>query len=292
MKEQDEALVQLIYSTSDLPVLPDVAIDVLRLTSDPGVSIAELSEQIQQDPALTARILKVSNSPFYGLTQNVGTLKLALVILGVREVRNIVLGVSVFDSFSNSPAEPLTRSLWRHSIEAAALSKKLGATLAPGLQAEDFISGLLHDIGKLVLYLRFGDVYTSLFKQHENGGEALIDAEMKTLGFNHADAAAALAAHWNLPPTLVDALRYHHACKDQTLAKACDPRLAALTRLANTAVHEDFSDNAKPHPSISQEQEAWHILVSPNAPKTDEERAMLLDAFLTEIRKAPALNLE
>jgi putative nucleotidyltransferase with HDIG domain len=292
MKEQDEALVQLIYSISDLPVLPDVAVDVLRLTSDPGVSITDLSEHIQQDPALTARILKVSNSPFYGLTQNVGTLKLALVILGVREVRNIVLGVSVFDSFSNSPAEPLTRSLWRHSVEVAALSKKLGATLAPGLQAEDFISGLLHDIGKLVLHLRFGNLYTSLLKQNEDGGDALCATEMKMLGFTHADAAAALASHWNLPPTLVDALRYHHACNDRLLAKARDPRLAALTRLANCATHEDFSVEDNPHPSITQEQEAWHILVSPNAPKTDQERAMLLDSFLAEIRRVPPLNLE
>jgi HD-like signal output (HDOD) protein len=134
--------------------MPGVVAEVLRVTGDPDVAVGEVSSVIERDSALTAKLLKVSNSPYYGMNQVVGTLKLALVILGVREVRNIVLGISVVDSLKDSSTERLLDQLdfWDHSVKVAGFAKKLGTHLRLNLQGEDFIASRLHDIGKMVLW--------------------------------------------------------------------------------------------------------------------------------------------
>lgn len=286
MKDVRDGLLAIVSSIGDLPVLPDVAASVLRFTEDPGGSLGKLSDHIGKDPSLTAHILKISNSPLYGLTQKVATLKLALVVLGVREVKNIVLGLSVFQAFFQGPAEKMAQAIWQHSLEVAGLNRKLGSVLAPGLQAEDFIAGLLHDIGKLVLYLQYKSYYADLLGKPGMSGITLCAMEKSTFGFTHADAAAALVAHWNLPAALIDALQAHHSSPDKGLRSLKEPRLAALTRIANQVTHEDFSTPGLPHPSITDEAEAWEVLVSPQAPRTSEERETLLGEFLVEVRQS------
>lgn len=286
MKDSRDGLLAIVSSIGDLPVLPDVAASVLRFTEDSGGSLGKLSDHIGKDPSLTAHILKISNSPLYGLTQKVATLKLALVVLGVREVKNIVLGLSVFQAFFSGPAEALAHAMWQHSLEVAGLNRKLGAVLAPGLQAEDFIAGLLHDIGKLVLFLQYKKFYSDLLAKAGADGAALCATEKSMFGFTHADAAGALVTHWNLPAALSDALAAHHGCPERPLRGAKEPRLAALTRIANRVAHEDFSAPGLPHPAITEEPEAWEILNSPQTPKTAEERETLLGEFLAEVRQS------
>ena len=100
-----KAVDRIIARVGDLPAMPAVVSEVLRVTDDPATAMSEVSSIVQADPALTAKILRVSNSSYYGMKQYVGTLKLALVILGVREVRNIVLGITVFETLKNEKSD-------------------------------------------------------------------------------------------------------------------------------------------------------------------------------------------
>ncbi|MDQ1257706.1 MAG: hypothetical protein QG656_2312, partial [Candidatus Hydrogenedentes bacterium] len=124
---KQKAIDDVVAKVGDLPAIPEVVGQIIEMMGDPQVSMSELSEQIQRDPALTAKILKISNSAYYGMRQYVSTLKLALVVLGVREVRNIVTGIAVFDTFRDTKADVLVaEGFWRHSLDVASFSKGLG----------------------------------------------------------------------------------------------------------------------------------------------------------------------
>ena len=286
MDERYPDLAGVITDVVNLPTLPSVVYEVIELTDDPGISIATLSECIERDPGLSAKVLKISNSTYYGMRQYVGTLKLALVILGVREVRNIVLGVSVFEALRGHDASTkLGEDFWEHSFAVASVSKRLGAALALGLQGEDFIAGLLHDIGKMVLMNDTPDTYSALLREYGTGdAQRRCEAERKALGYDHADAAAALAAHWNLPATLSDALWCHHAGPNRAIHRAKDPGLAALTRVADRAVHDDFTVDGPC--SSCEDQEAWAQLRTGRAPTDLAGRRALLEGFINELSES------
>jgi len=145
-------IARIVSRVGELPAMPAVVAEVLRVTDDPASDMSAVSAAIQSDPALTAKILRVSNSPYYGMKQYVGTLKLALVILGVREVRNIVLCISVFEAVRDSERHvAAVHEIWNGSLRVAGLAKSLSTQLGLVLQGEEFIAGLLTDIGKVAL---------------------------------------------------------------------------------------------------------------------------------------------
>ena len=276
----------------DLPAIPRVVAEVMDLTSDPNVSVSELSKLIERDPVLTAKLLKISNSAYYGMRQVVGTLKLALVILGVREVRNIVVGIAVLDTFRDEETEMLLgqHGLWRHSLLVAGMAKKLGAYLELSLQGEDFIAGLLHDIGKLVLWKQLGAEYRELYERAKRENIPLHQLEEDVLGFNHADAAAALAEAWNLPETLSFALGAHHRNNDRLQEEGPAPKLAALVRIANVAARDDFENHEAAELSSCTDERSWKALAADEQPLDIEARKEVLWGIKEEMSEIPSLS--
>lgn len=228
---------KLLGHIGDLPAVPETVADVLRLTNDPNVTITAVSQSIERDPALAAKLLKVSNSPYFGMSQIVGTLKLALVVLGIREVRNLVLGIALFSELRDKRSERLflRHNFWDHSCKVAGMARKLSQHYRLDLEGEDFTAGLLHDIGKLILWSRLPE-YETLFVNAGGHSARLVEAERAAFGFDHADAAAVLAARWQLPDSLVDAIWRHHPGDGRELETAANPQLAALVRIANESV--------------------------------------------------------
>ena len=278
---------KVIDSVGDLPAMPETVSEVLSMTDDPEVAMADVSLVIQKDPSLTAKILRVSNSPFYGMKQYVGTPKLALVILGVREVRNIVLGISVFESLGNAKTKVLFgKGFWEHSIKVAALSKKLGLYLKLGLQGEDFIAGLLHDIGKMILWRQMGNEYRQVYNSAGGHGDSLRIAEFEKYGFDHSDAAMALTARWNLPMTLSEALYYHHNREDKHIKDAKDSKLAAIVRISDLAIYDDFESDPAEIASCNDD-DAWNELNSAANVIEPELRAERLAEFVSELNDMP-----
>ncbi len=279
--ERQRQLDRIFRTVGDLPALPITVAEVLTLTEDPSANMEQVSEIIQHDPALTAKVLRVSNAPYYGMRQYVGTLRLALVLLGVREVRNIVLGVSVFDMLHGGKLDAmLLREFWDHSVQVGGITKKLATELYPGLQGEDFVSGLLHDMGKILFLRQFRPKYEEVFQASGGCGNRLCAMETETFGFDHADGAAALASHWNLPQTLKDALWCHHASPDRPLAGAKDPKLAALVRLADALAREDRADPGNP---CCTDEDAWEILDRCGEYSDPAARRQLLDGLLADL---------
>jgi HD-like signal output (HDOD) protein len=292
MDERALALHRVISSIGDLPALPDVVARVLDITEDPSAAMSSISDSIQDDPALTAKILKISNSPYYGMRQYVGTLKLALVILGVREIRNIVLGISVFEALSSENLDsPLVKDFWTHSVRVGGVCKRLGSTIALGLQGEDFISGLLHDMGKMAMARQLGASYMRIFNKAGGFSDSLCELERVTFGFDHADVAAALASCWNLPKTLADAMWCHHSTPERMLSEAKDPRLAALVRIANRAAREDFSDPEGEPEASCLDEDAWMQLSSPFTPGTPSGRREMLARFMAEFDECAQIEI-
>ena len=282
---------QVIGVVGDLPALPAVVAEVLRLTEDPSASTADVSDIIQSDPAMTAKVLRVSNSSYYGMKQYVGTLKLALVILGVREVRNIVLGISVFETLNEQGGDMKTaQEIWNRSLKTAGLCKKLAGAMALGLQGEEFIAGLLSDIGVMGMLRKDGKgAYRSIYDSLGHDPRILCKAENMQYGFTHAAVSRAMAMQWNLPQTLSDALGHQYAAEGQSLRTAKDPKLAAVIRIGKAIGH---SGDCEGRIDLALEElEAWNVLADARKPIAEEARGPLLLEFLEELHSVAVLPL-
>lgn len=280
-------LQSVIQKVGELPAMPAVVSDVLRLTEDPKVEMGKVGKIIEGDPAMTAKILKVSNSSYYGMKQFVGTLKLALVILGVREVRNIVLGISVFEAFKDPKTDVrLAESLWDDSLQLAGFCKRFASGLVLGLQGEEFITGLLANIGKMIL-LKAGDGdYEAMVRSAGKDSAALCAAEREKFGYTHADAASALAAYWSLPQPLADSLWCQYPDPDRPLAGCAEPKLAATLRIGRAAMSDDLN-NYDETPSVLRDEEAWNVLAAhARNPISPELRRATLVGFLTAVEQS------
>jgi HD-like signal output (HDOD) protein len=285
-----EVLEQVIDRIGDLPAMPATVAEVLQLTDDPNVEMEDVSRAIEDDPALTAKILQVSNSSYYGMRKHVGTLKLALVILGVREVRNIVLGVSVFDSLTGDGTDTkLAQEIWDEALSVAGLARLITGEMQLGLQGEEFIAGLLANIGRMILLREFGADYIDMYQELRHHPLKLRDEELGEFGYSHPDAAAALAHKWSLPDALADALWVQYPHPERPLDKIAAARVAAVVRIARVAVTDDFSN---PSEALSlQDSEAWQVLASAKQTIPEDQRAVVLKGFVEKVKSAPSLPL-
>jgi HD-like signal output (HDOD) protein len=268
MADQSSAA-RIAACVGDLPAIPSVVSEVLRLTDDPKSDIARISETIHADPALTAKVLRVSNSPYYGMKQYIGTLKLAMVILGVRAVRNVVLGISVFETFRDDRGDAqFVLNIWNNSLKTASLTKSLARCMGLGLMEEEFTAGLLSNIGKMMLLNTVGNRYTAILRNNAKSVEGLCAAEKLEIGCTHADLAMALAVHWNLPQTLADALWCQYPNSGVPLLSSVEPKLCAVLRIARAALVDDFDGDA-PLKCLS-DTEAWDVLADAKKPLSPE----------------------
>ena len=281
----------VIGVVGDLPALPAVVAEVLRVTEDPFSSTTDVSTIIQADPAMTAKVLRVSNSSYYGMKQYVGTLKLALVILGVREIRNIVLGISVFETMNEGAGEmKIAQDIWNRSLKTAGICKKMSMTMGLGLQGEEFIAGLLADIGIMGLLRKdTGGTYRSIYDSIGHDPQMLRQAELAQFQFTHADVSQAMASQWNLPQTLSDALGLQYPGPGKNLRAAKDPKLAAVLRVAKAL---DYHGEGDVRVALAMEEaEAWAVLAEARKPISEVDRTAVMLGFVDELNSLPAMPL-
>lgn len=208
-----------------LPTLPEVVVRINGMIADPKVGVREIGALVGEDPALTAKVLKIANSAFYGLSEPVLSPEEAASVVGVQALRNVALQASImkrFEHFRSVPGFDLAE-LWSHAQETAQYSRALaGLTrLEKGLSAEDFYTcGLLHDVGKVVLLDSLGDEYLDVLRSARDTRSTLHACEERALGFNHVDVGALLAKRWDLPDEVVQAIEFHHGPKQEILGSA------------------------------------------------------------------------
>ncbi len=218
--------------TGDLPPIPATALMALRMTEDPVVSSRDLQSVISRDQALSARILRIVNSPLYGLRAEISTISHAVAILGMEKLRSIIAAATVDKMFRASKirGEDLTKKLLAdHSWGAAIAARSLAELVSYPQTEEAFLCALMHDIGKVVLLENFQSHYTEIVSRVYQGEESFHTAEMEFFGFTHAHVGALLAEKWHFPPQLWEAIGYHH----NPVSAPNYARLASITNLSD-----------------------------------------------------------
>lgn len=200
-------------SLRDLPPLPAVVLRVLQEAESANSSAHSLQELIQSDPALAGKVLRVVNSPYYGLSGQVTSLLQACVILGVQQIRNLVMSMgvmSVMQPKSDAETNSTVRA-WMHSLGASFAAKTMAESKGVDAASREtlFIASLLHDIGHLYLQINFAAEVQEVEKRFATGTVSLIEAETSVLGLTHAEIGATMAEKWKLPGNLVDLIKGH-----------------------------------------------------------------------------------
>ena len=209
MTETDKILEKI----KELPTLPTVFSRLSDAMSNPRITNDEIAEIISSDQAAALKVLKVVNSAFYGFSGRIDTISRAILYLGLNEVRNLVFALSVINLFKKKKALMNFRpaEFWSHSIGVGIVTRIIGSTIQiPNLE-NFFLAGILHDIGKLILFEHAPDDYEKVLEKVEEKRCLIMEAEKEVLGFDHAKIGELLAAKWNLPPTIKNAIRYHHS---------------------------------------------------------------------------------
>lgn len=221
---------EVIQNLGELPPLPQVATRVIRITANLDTSTEQLQNLIRTDQALTSQILKVANSAMFGRMREITTLTQAILTLGFSTTRSVVLASSVKNLFTRGPVGLQERILWEHALVAALTGSAFSKAMRFPIAEEVFLAGLMHDIGKSVMFLKFPESYGTLLRRlHEEGGDGL-SLELDTFGFDHAMVGEALLASWNLAEGLEAVARWHH---DPLQAALEHQRLVALVALGN-----------------------------------------------------------
>ena len=243
----------LIKNVNNLISLPEISLRVNKLASDPNSTADDMARVISQDPALVARMLKIANSPFYGLSKEVDTISRAVSVLGTNKIRDLVLSNAASQAFDGIPNKLISmQDFWHHSLYCGLLAQILAKKSKKSIESESiFIAGLLHDIGQLVMFNQRPEQSHDAILLLMEGAEDLetFEAERQVFGYDHAEVGAELMKHWNLSPVLFECVAFHHEPE-----KAKDfPAEVALINIANAvAVMADFD-------STSDEDEIPHI---------------------------------
>ncbi len=205
-------IIERIRNADNLPSLPAVAVQILKMTHTDDCSIAEIARVIQQDPALTGKLLKIVNSSLFGLSRRVSSLQQATVVLGLRTVKVMVLSFSLIDIMQRRRTGEFDYAgYWRRSLTTAVASRLLAERVRRAISDEAFVAGLLCDIGMLAAFHCARDLYAPVLQRYDSGREPFQTVEQEVLGVTHEVIGQELLSHWGLPETLCAALATHHA---------------------------------------------------------------------------------
>ena len=203
---------KIASAIKSFPGMPGTAVKLLGLIDDSAMRVSQIEEILRHDPGLTANVLRMANSAYFGIPSKVGSIRQAVILLGLKRLIQMVIAACVSAIMDKSvPGYDLPPGeLWRHSIAASVAAEGLVKVLKVEAAEEIFTAALLHDVGKLVL----GDFVKDEFKQIETAisqGISFEMAEKIVLGTTHADVGARILTKWLLPPEIVHAVQFHHA---------------------------------------------------------------------------------
>lgn len=196
----------------ELATLPAVALEVNQMLADDSVSVQQMTQVIEKDQAIVAKILKLVNSSFYGFRSQINNLPHAVVILGFKAMHSAVLSVAVNQTFSKDlKCDSFSMvDFWFHSVAVALVTQKFAEQTKLCEPEEAFTAGLLHDIGKVILVQYFPEEFSQIWQEQQESGCSSLEAEKKIIEISHSQIAARVARKWLLPDSLLDVLRCHH----------------------------------------------------------------------------------
>jgi HD-like signal output (HDOD) protein len=220
-----------LQQTQEFATLPTVASKLLQMLDRDDMDVRMLARHIEQDVAIASKVVRVANSPIFGLRIPVASVSHAIMTIGMTRVTNIVLGVSIFSKFvylSTLAGDFLDR-FWIHSAVTAALARAIATKARLDFQEMEFLSGLVHDVGKLAMLQADAQRFKSVQENIAQGGGEL-DAELEIFGATHTEAGEIIANIWKLPPQVQGVIRLHH---DRTCSIEDISALLVVVRLAD-----------------------------------------------------------
>jgi putative nucleotidyltransferase with HDIG domain len=240
----DNSLKKIVSQIESLPSLPTIYTEIIAEMQSEDPSIKKISEIIEKDVSMTAKILQVVNSVFFGLSQRIGNPKQAVMLLGLETIKSLVLSVKIFSEFSQKKYSWFDiDAIFKHSISVSSYAKAIvkNEKMDQDLINYSLMAGLLHDLGKLILATNFKDTYQQVLTESQNSDHQLWELERETFGTSHAEIGAYLMGLWNLENPIIEAIAFHH-CPAKSASHQMG--LLAVVHVANALDHEDdFPEN-------------------------------------------------
>jgi HD-like signal output (HDOD) protein len=233
----------LVADIDNLATLPEVALRIARMVDDPKSSASDIGREISNDAALTGRLLRIANSPAFGQNGKIATVSRAITVLGIRQVRDLTVGLTAIRTFDGISNELITmESFWRHSVLCAVAAGQIASRRNGGRGESPFVAGLLHDIGQLVLFSRAPQRAREALLMSVDAVDdlALYACEREVLGFDHGAIGVALAQNWGLPLSLQECIQFHH---EPALAQAHALEVATIHIANSIAVLAEIGSN-------------------------------------------------
>ena len=267
------ALKQLVSRINTLPSVPSSYARLLRALRDSDVSLQEVGKIVAGDVAMSAKILQLVNSAFFGLRRHIGNPTEAVVYLGLETLKALTLTVAAFSQFQTSD-NFCVDELRIHSIHVGMLAKRLGAAMAlPKARIDEcFTGGLLHDVGKLVLSANYPENYAEALLLSRQQQIPQIDAERQVLGASHAEIGGYLLWLWGLPDPVIEAVLGHHGSADASITRGSPPTIVQFANsLVNKAPDDDLNIEAFRRAGLTDELKRWQKLAKAVTTETDDD---------------------
>jgi HD-like signal output (HDOD) protein len=277
MIDRPEDLLRGYVQVSSLPVVYTRINDAVN---NPRTSMTEISAIISDDPGLTARLLQLVNSAFYGYPNKIDTISRALLIVGLQQLRDLALATSIMTLFEGISEDLINmESFWKHSI-ACGLAAKIIATYRRESHVERyFVAGIVHDIGRLIIFKKAPQESRDTLLFCKKNKKTLYSAERQLIGVDHCEVGRALLSSWNLPPVLSEVVSYHHRPGSATSFSM----EAAIVHIADILAHGMQFGSSGENFVPPLDERAWELLdmpISSLSPIVDQ-----LDRDLSDIEK-------
>jgi HD-like signal output (HDOD) protein len=250
---------KIVEVTGDLPAMPHIAAQVMEKLSSPNATPKDIHQLLTKDQGLAARVLKVANSPYYGASRSISSLRDAILFMGFDSIRSLVMTAVMKGMFSaTSLAEKL---LWEHSIGCGVAARRIGVEVDFSGSEEAFLAGLMHDIGKAVLFLRIPAKMRDIMQEVYNSGTDFAEVEQQMLGFTHAQVGQMVADKWRFAIDIEDAIAHHHSPDQARSAR----QLSHIVALGNALCHKlEIGPTRKPDLDVSQLPSAEALGLEPD----------------------------
>jgi HD-like signal output (HDOD) protein len=228
--QKRERTEKVLSSVVNLPVIPKVMFETIKLLDNKYTTAGELNKVISKDQALLTKILTIANSPLYGLQRKVTTIEYAILVLGYRELKNIISALSVAEAFRNKTDKYLnSKEFMLHSYLTGTACKKIASDIGFNNSGEAFIAGFLHDIGISVMHRYLHSSFINIIESVESKGITYYEAEMDILGMTHEQIGFFLLDRWNFPKEISDPILSHHKPTESSSI----PVLGAIVNMAD-----------------------------------------------------------
>jgi putative nucleotidyltransferase with HDIG domain len=229
-------ILEIQISDQNLPVLSAVASQAMTLLNDPDINAKKIDDLIRQDPSLTQRLLHVANSPFYSGRFQAQSISDAVVRLGMRQLRNVILVAASGELFSED--DPHIKNFWEHAIATALASNILAEELRTAQTEEAFIAGMFHDVGKVIIYSQHPEPYAETMSEAQEAESRLFAIEdEKFRYFSHMTVGGLTIRKWKLADSIAETTHFHHVVESEISNKLINPNLTCIVSLASVLVN-------------------------------------------------------